>query len=505
MKVVVNGIEKNLPANATLKEALEGEHYVKGTLVSVHMSTERLVKESEDFEIVTDKGTMVIHLDDSKEAEVWRSMIPKMSDLSLRWATERINAFGSFPTDIKPDKSENLYKRYDCFFSLGGNDNQTTYFMIAKEDHRWSYGAGAGRIGRITRGRHILSVFQEGDRVVEVKPLVSEETSDNVIVTTDMKTKLDDGYSVDTHVAVDLDKASPESAEHLLILASKGYINISDATGSYAACSDDQDITISEEDKKVRDKGIVTVRSQGVGLGRILFYKERRQLSQSHNCAGKVVGGFPIISMAKAGDTVSVVMNPPRVLSVGMTQAEASKFLESRGVKQKRTGDTSDDAIVVEQIPERTLDALKAGEVETFAVQKDKIYRISLNRKKSPLSVHYFEKVTGLSHKPVGMLKVFFTFEDMPMITFEGDKSRAHTLYPDDPFKKCKRGDLGLTNQVRPNAGLIGIRLKDDKTYGPTGEEGYSTNIFGRFEDDLDKFMKEVSDDQVVYITEEKL
>ena len=49
MKVVVNGIEKNLPANATLKEALEGEHYVKGTLVSVHMSTERLVKESEDF------------------------------------------------------------------------------------------------------------------------------------------------------------------------------------------------------------------------------------------------------------------------------------------------------------------------------------------------------------------------------------------------------------------------------------------------------------------------
>ena len=143
--------------------------------------------------------------------------------------------------------------------------------------------------------------------------------------------------------------------------------------------------------------------------------------------------------MAKSGDTVSVVMNPSRLLSVGMTQAEAKKFLEARGVKQKRTGNTSDDAVVVEQVPERTIDALKAGEVETFAVPKDKIYRISLNRKKSPLSVHYFEKVTGLSHKPIGMLKVFFTFEGMPMITFEGDKSRAHTLYPDDPFKKCKR------------------------------------------------------------------
>jgi len=505
MKVIVNGKERKLPDNATLKDALEGEHYVKGTLVSVHMSTERLVKESEDFEIVTDKGTMVIHLDEGKDSEIWRSKIPEMSDLSLRWATERIDAFGSFATDIVPDKSARMYKRYDCFFSLGGNDNQTTYFMIAKDDHRWSYGAGAGRIGRITRGRHILSMFQEGDRVLEVKPLVSEETSDNVIVTTDMKLKLEDGYRVDTHVAVDLDGASPESAEHLLILASKGYINISDATGSYAACSDDQDITMSEEDKKVRDRGIVTVRSQGVGLGRILFYKERRQLSQAHNCAGKVVGGYPIISMAKAGDTVSVVMNPPRLLSVGMTQAEATKFLESRGVKQKRTGDTSDDAIVVEQYPERTLDALKAGEVETFAVTKDKIFRVSLDRKKSPLSVHYFEKVTGLSHKPIGSLKVFFTFEDMPMITFEGDKERAHTLYPDDPFKKCKRGDLGLTNQVRANAGLIGIRLKDDKTYGPTGEEGYATNIFGRFEDDLDKFMKDVDDEDVVYITEAKI
>ena len=505
MKVIVNGKDKKLPEKATLKDALEGEHYVKGTLVSIHMSTERLVKESEDFEIVTDKGTIVIHLDGGKDSEIWRSMIPKMSDLSLRWATERIDAFGSFATDIRPDKTERMYKRYDCFFSLGGNDNQTTYFMIAKEDHKWVYGAGAGRIGRITRGRHILDMFQEGDRVIEVRPLVSEETSDNVIVTTDMTQRLEEGYRVDTHVAVELDKSSPESAEHLLILASKGYINISDATGSYAACSDDQDITISEEDKKVRDKGIVTVRSQGVGLGRIMFYKERRQLSQAHNCAGKVVGGYPIISMAKDGDTVSVVMEPPRLLSVGMTQKEAAKFLESRGVKQKRTGDVSDDAIVVEQVPERTIDALDAGEVEIMGIPKEKIYRISLNRKKSPKSVHYFEKVTGLSHKPIGSLKVFFMFEGMPMITFEGDKDRAHTLYPDDPFKKCKRGDLGLTNQVRANAGLIGIRLVDDKTYGPTGEEGYATNIFGRFEDDLDKFMKEVEDEEVVYFTEEKL
>lgn len=504
MKVIVNGKEKELRDKATLKDALAGEHYVANTLVSIHMSTEKLVKESEDFEIVTERGNMVIHLEEGRDSDTWREMVKDMSQLSVRWKTEKLDAFGSFPTDLPVDKVERMYRRYDCFFSLGGFDNSTTYFMIARKDHRGIYGAGDGLIGHITVGRHILDSIREGDSILEVRPLVSEESTENVIVTTDLKYKLEDGYSVDTHIRVKLDEDSPESAEHLLILASKGYLHISDATGSYAACSDDQDITINDEDHKVRDVGSVTVRSQGVGLGRVMFYKEKRQLSPSHNCAGQIIGGMPIAKMAVDGDDVSIVTEPARLLTVGMTQAEAAKFLESRGVKQRRSGEMSDDSIVVEQIPERTIDALKAGEVETFGVKKEHIHRVSLNRKKSPISVHYFEKVTGLSHKPIGSLKVFFTYEGMPMITFDGDKSRAHTLYPDDPFKRCKRGDLGLTNQARPEAGLIGIRLQDSKEYGPTGEEGYGTNIFGRFEDDLDEFMKNIGDEEVVYIMEEK-
>ena len=505
MKVTVNGNVKQLPSKATLKTALNGEHYVKGTLVSIHLSTERLVRESDDFEIVTERGSMVLHLDDTKDASIWRSKVGEMSKLFLRWRTERIDAFGSFSTDIEADQTEGIYKRYDCFFSLGGNDNSTTYMMIARKDHRRSYGAGSGRIGHITRGRHILDEFQEGDRIIDVRPLMSEESTENVIVTTDMSFKLEDGYSVDTHVRIKLDEASPESAEHVLILSDKGHMHISDTTGSYAACNEDQDITMDIEDRRVRDIGSVTVRNQGVGLGRIFIYKEKRQLSEAHNYAGTVISGMPIVKMAKGDSSISVVTEPLRLLTVGMTQKEASEFLDSRGVEQERTGDVDDDAIVVEQVPERTIDALKAGKVQTFAVKKDRIYRVSLDRKRSPLSVHYFEKVTGLSHKPIGSLKVFFLFEGMPMVQFEGDQSRAHTLYPDEPFKRCKRGDLGLTNQARPNAGLIGIRLQDSKEYGPTGEEGYGTNIFGRFEDDLDEFLKRTEDEDVVYITEERI
>ncbi len=503
MNVIVNGKEKKLNDGATLKDAIVGEKYVDGTLISVHTSTDKLMKQSEDFEIITDCGSIIIHLEKNKDAEIWRASIDKMKDVTLRWKTEKINAFGSFPTDIEVKKEEKMYRPYDCFFSLGGFDNATTYFMIARKDHRGMYGAGTNRIGHITKGRHILDKFREGDHILDIKPVVSEESSENVIVTKDLKFKLNDGYKIDTHVLVKLDENSPESAEHLLIIGSKGYLNM-ESTGSFATCSDDQDITMSDEPSAVRDFGSVSVRANGVGIGRVYFYKERRQMVSSHNHIGEVIGGMSIVNLAKSGDKISIATEPERIMSVGMTQKEAAKFLESKGIKQIRKGLDKDDAIIVEQIPERTMDALKKGEVETVGIAKEKIQTVTLDRKKSPISVHYFEKVTGLSHKPIGSLKIFFMFEGMPMIQFEGDTERGSSLYPDDPFKKCKKGDLGLTNQARPNAGLIGVRLEDSTTYGPTGEEGYGTNIFGKFEGNLDKFVKELKEDEPVYIMEAK-
>ncbi|MFA5452759.1 MAG: methanogenesis marker 3 protein [Candidatus Methanomethylophilaceae archaeon] len=505
MKVIVNGKEKILKASATLKDAIQGEHYVKDTLMSVHLSTEKLIKETDDFEIVTSLGSIVIHLDDSEDARIWKASIKDIEGMTARWATHNIVAFGSFATKISVNRESRMYKRYDCFFSLGGFDNNTTYIMVVKDDHRWSYGAGTGRIGRITKGRHIIDVFKEGDRIIGIMPVVSEVNTDNVIVTSDLSYKLEENYRVDTHVLIELNDQAPESAEHVLILANKGHMNISDATGSYAACSDDKDVVIPEEPHAVRNRGSVTVRYTGEGLGRVFFYKDRRQMIVSHNDVGRIINGMAIASAAKDGDNLSILTSPSRLLSVGMTQKEGGAFLEFAGVKQKRTGDTSDDAIIAEQTPELTVIALKEKEVRTFGVPKERIFKVVLDRKKAPETVHYFEKVTGLSHKSIGFMKVHFTFEDLPMVTFEGDDIRGQVLYPHNPFKKCKRGDLGVTNQARPYRGLMGIRLTDSKEYGPTGEEGYGTNIFGKFDDDLDKFMKDLKEDDIVYITERRL
>ena len=505
MQVIVNGKEKKLKAGATLKTAIAGEPYEKGALVSVFLSEEKVVKETSDFEIVTEAGTMVMRLNDSPLAKMWRDKVAmSMNGVNTRWVTHDIVAFGSFPTDLEVDRNTYHYSTYDCFFALGGFDNHTTYIMVARDSHNGSYGAGQGIIGRITVGRHILDSIREGDRITGVRPLMSETSTKNVIVTDDLSYKLEEGYRVETAVNIDLDEASPETAEHLLVLSSKGYIKASEVTGSFISCSDDLDVTIPSEHIDIRDRGSVAVRNNGVGTGRLFLYKERRQLSPSHTNAGMLTQGMSILSHVKAGDRFTVQTNPPRALSVGLTQAAGAEFLKAAGIKQVRTGDVSDDAIIAEQTPEHTMAALKAGEVETFGVPRDRVFKIKLSED-DPVSVMYFRKITGLNHKPVGILKVQFTFEGLPMVTFYGDEMKGKNLYPQDPFKKVKKGDIGLTNQARPHHGLIGIRLQDRKEYGPTGEEPYGTNIIGKFVDDLKKLMDGLSEEDIVYITEESL
>ncbi|MCL2295981.1 MAG: methanogenesis marker 3 protein [Methanomassiliicoccaceae archaeon] len=502
MRITVNGKEKDLAKGATLKDAVKGEIYKPGSLISVHISTEKLTGETDDFELVTSKGTMVLHLGDTDGAKLWRSIIPSMKGSTGRWSTKDITAFGSFITDIRTDRAERRYARYDCFFTLGGFDNNSTYIMIAKKDHSGSYGAGIGNIGRITLGRHILETPMEGETLLDIRPVVSESSNENIVVTKDLGYVLEEGYSVDTNILIELDRRSPASAEQILILGSKGYFNVTDSTGTLISCSDDLDVSVPDEHHSVRDAGSVAVRNNGHGTGRMLIHKERRQPSALHNIAGTVKRGSGIISGAAAGDKITMMTDPARALSVGMTQSEGEKFLSQFNLKQKRSGNTSDDAVIVEQTPDMTLTAISGDAVETFGIPKEKVFRIQLDES-FPGDVYYFRKVTGLSHKPVGALKTQFSFPGMPIITFYGDEERSKSLYPQDPFKKCKKGDIGITNQSRPHHGLIGIRLQDSKEYGPTGEEPYGTNIVGRFIDDLSR-LSEIEEEETIYIMEEK-
>ena len=504
MKVVVNGNERDLKEGSLLKDALKGEQYVPGTVVAIHKSTESLRVESDDFEVMTTKGSFCIHLNGSEYARVWKASMDSIKGCTARWSTHNITAFGSFPTDLKVDRGEYMYQRYDCFFSLGGFDSSTTYMMVAKDNHKWGYGAGSAVVGRVTRGRHVIDSLAETDEILSIDPVVSETFTENYELTTDLEFRLEEGNRVESYIKIKLDMDAPESAEHMMVLTQKGYITATHVSGSYIASDDDMDIKIASETRGVREEGSIYVRSVGVGTGRMFFYKERRQMCDSFNHVGDVEVGRSIIASVREDDKITVVTDPPRRLAVGMTMAEGEKMLAEAGIKVERTGDTDDAAIVAEQIPEMTVTAIKDGKVQLFGVKREDIYRVQLDDSFEQ-DVHYFRKVTGLSHKTVGTLKVHFWFPGMTMVTFEGDYDKGKSLYPGDPFKRCKRGDLGLTNQACDHHGLIGIRVEASKEFGPTGEEPYGTNIFGKFAGDLDKFTDSLEDGKTVYITERKI
>jgi len=505
MLLKVNGKDKQVGAEARLSEAIAGEPYTPGAVIAVTRSTSSIQKETSEFEVVLSKGSFVIRLNDSRFAEVWRNNIHRIVGSTVRWQSLKVMAMGSFPTDLEVDRERYRYSKYDCYFSLGGFDNRTTYVMVSKIDHQGSYGTKDGRFGRVTRGRHLLKEIDEGEVIKEIRPVVLELSERDAFATTDLDLRLEEGMAVDTYVQVDLDPRSPISCEQLLVISGEQRLDITDRTFTYSANSKRMDVSLVHEHVKVREEGDVTVRSEGSFAGRVYFYRCRRQQSPFHNHAGRVTLGQELLRLAPQGAFVTILTNPSRIMTVGMTQSEAGKFLESRGLRQKRTGLTSDDAVVAEQEPELTMEIRSGDEVETFGVRADKISVWELDDVHSPRTAHYVRKMTGLDHKPVGTMKVFFAYPEMPMITFYGNAKEASVLLPETPFgDESPRGQAAVTNMSRPNRGTMGIRLESSSEFGPTGEERYGSNVFGNVLSDLNLMLKDVHDGDIIYLRERK-
>jgi putative methanogenesis marker protein 3 len=250
---------------------------------------------------------------------------------------------------------------------------------------------------------------------------------------------------------------------------------------------------------------MVTVRHAGLGMGRIYFYKTRRQISPSHTRIGTVSKGLELLRAAPQGSKLTLITEPRRIMTIGMTQSEGQSFLDGFGLTQKRNGDSADDAIIVEQEPELTMEALHESVIETLGIRPEKINDIIIETEKAPQTARYVRKMIGLSHKPIGTMKVHFTFPDMPLITFDGNFGEAGSLVPENEFKEMSlRGEMAVTNMSRPNRGLIGIRLEGSDEFGPTGEERYGSNLFGKVASDLGRLIEGLHDGDIIYVREVK-
>ncbi|MEM0449544.1 MAG: methanogenesis marker 3 protein [Methanomassiliicoccales archaeon] len=503
MIITVNGIKKEVPVSTTIRDVIEDQPYQIGSLIAVLKPIEAIKKETREFELVTPRGKMGLKLNDSKYADLFREILSDIKGKAIRWQTSKVTAIGSFPTQIELSRDRAFYNRYDCFFALGGFDSRTSYLMIARQNHEGIYGAAGAIIGRITTGRHLLNELKEGEVILDIKPIIEELSERNAFVTDDLTQTLEDGMSVETYISIQLERASPVNSEHLLVITQKGSIPIDERTETYSACSQNLDVKLVPELTSVREPGMVTVRHEGSGQGRVYFYKTRRQLAPSHSKVGIVIKGMELLRLSPAGSKLTVLTEPRRVMVIGMTQIQGQEVLKSFGLNQVREGDTADDAIIVEQEPELTMEALYSDHIETYGVRPEKVNEILLDDAKAPHGTRYFRKMTGLDHKPIGTLKVHFTFEDMPMITFEGNYSEAGHLIPENEFKdKAMRGDIGITNMSRPNRGLIGVRLEPSEEFGPTGEERYGTNMVGKVTSSLDDMMKGLKEGDIVYVRE---
>lgn len=505
MIVKVNGEPLEAKEGSSLGDVLKGRPYQKGCFVAVIRSADLVKKETSEFEISTPKGRMILHLNDTAFASVFRRALDQISGKSVRWRTSKVLAVGAFPTDVKVSRGKHHYSRYDCFFTLGGFDNRTTYIMISRLDHDGEYGVEGGVFGRITIGRHVLQILDEGDRILEIKPVVLEMSAKDAFITNDMRMKVTDGMSIESYVGVKLNKNSPVNCEHFLVVTEKGTLPVTDRTETYVACSSNMDVSLVPEVISVRDEDSVTVRHEGAGMGRIYLYKVRRQLAPTHSNIGTVTKGKELLRLIPESKDLTIIPEPTRIMSIGMTQSDGQRFLEAAGLVQARKGEVGDDAMVVEQEPELTVEALAMKEVETLGVSAERINDLTFDDEKAPKTAHYIRKMTGLDHKPIGTMKVHFTYPDMPLVTFEGNAKEALDLVPEGTFgKESGKGEVAVTNMSRPNRGLIGLRLQASNEFGPTGEERYGTNVVGQIVSDVDQLMKDLKDGDVVYVREVK-
>jgi putative methanogenesis marker protein 3 len=510
MKVIFNGEPQEVRSDklGDIIEELDGA-YKQGCLIAVISEKERGELKNE-FSLKTAKGEARIKIVGEKDTEavsLFRDVYKKFRDEKgvVGWKSEDITAIGPIESNLSVEKSVHKYNKWDVFFGLGGFDPGMTYLMISKREHEAAYGTDTDAvIGRLTRGRGIISDLNEGDKIGEITPIVTKAERVG-FVTTDLNTKIEEGQEIFTYAKVKLIQEAPMSSEHFLSLTRDDTFSIDDSTHTYLASGALKGLSLPTESIQYRSKYYLSVRKEGTDRGTVYAYKGSRLPHPSHNVLGEIIQGGDLIDYAKPGDTIYTITDPKWMMLVGRTQKEAEEFFERENIEQVREGDRDDDAVVVDQSPALTMDIIDVGTVRTVGVKRKAVLEVELFRKEAPRTLWYFRKVSGLINRPIGNLKVHFTVPGM-LVLFEGSAEEAGTLVPENlPTGEIQKGVLGVTNMSRANRGLMGIRLNDSKEYGPTGESFDGANIvlsFSSLTPSTMSFLSKLKEGEMIYVKE---
>lgn len=292
-------------------------------------------------------------------------------------------------------------------------------------------------------------------------------------------------------------------AEFFLASTRDGTFRVDSVSSSYV--SSDQLLTerVAYEHREPRLEGVVTVRTVGRGLGRIFIYKQDRTSNPGHSVVARVVKGMDMIKLARPGQLITFDVTPERIMLLGKSLEDAREEMRERGIEAEAVGYMGEDAVVVKQDPGATMEILKAKRVKLSAIPSSRLISVQLYYDLAPKSLDYFRHVTGLKEKPLGPLPVYFTYESTLLFKPEVEAVSYKELLPENkPTGPVPAGSIGISNQVSKKIGLVGIRLEEDKRYGPSGEKFEATNIIGRVLEP--EKLRDVKDGETIYIREER-
>ncbi len=482
ISVEINGQRLQLSDNSLLKDGIETAKafYIPGTTIGMFKAGEKKEEATSEYKILTTKGEFRIEFSgDPSFKEIFSQVF---ATVNAHWETRNAIAFGPVQTGIDVQREERKYNRYDVFLGTGGYDARNTYLMIAKDKHISDYGSPQlAVLGKVITGKSIIASLKQGDALLKIEPVIRWETLLDKMTTQDLSIGLQDGMKIFTYFKADLVNESPEGAEHFLALIRRKTFDVDTFTNSFISDNALQGEGCPYEHWDARSEGSVAVRTDGQGNGRVYIYKEDRTSSPVHSIVGHVSAGIELVKIAPPGSSIAVISNPERVMVQGMTFQEGGKILNERNLRLERRGYTEDEAIIVEQDPDTTIEIIAQGGVTGLGVRPDKIINVQFYDDLAPITLDFFRHSLRLKDRPLGPLPVFYTYENTFLFRSEKEAEAYKEINPENtPRGKVKAGEIGVTNQAAKRYGMVGVKLNDDERYGPTGEKFECTNIIGK-------------------------
>jgi putative methanogenesis marker protein 3 len=505
LRVFVDEKGLDLSEGATLGDALTLANAMpaRWAIVGIVKGRGEKSRQTNSYWLNTTKGKIRIELLDTDLQKIWHESVAKIEGCEARWSSSDAIAFGPFATSLSWGRDLHEYNRWEIALGAAGFESEKTQMIFIRKRHASVYGAPAdgGVFARVVGGKNTLDRLDKEDRIIGVEPIVEWEDLTEKMPTTNLALQLAEGMEIFTRFEVELIEDAPLGAEFFMALTRDKTFKVDSVSSSYISSDQLLAEPIKFEHREPRLEGAVSVRTSGRGLGKIFIYKADRTSNPGHSVVGRVTSGMDMVKLAEPGHLLTVKVKPDRIMLMGAKLSQALQSLQDLGVDARVEGYSGEDAVVVNQDPATTMGVLKDKLVKLTSIPANRLVSIELYDQLAPKSLDYFRHVTGLKERPVGPLPVYFVYENTILFKPAIEATSYKEILPENkPAGLVPAGSIGISNQVAKKIGLAGVKLVDDKKYGPSGEKFEATNLIGQVLD-LEK-LRDVKEDEVVYVLE---